>query len=563
MSRLLALVLTGVLLTVVPGQVAPPGDAPSDQQQVPPAADNGAGQEEVDELAENEAPQTIDPRVAWDAFELAQIEFNGVVLHFELGLANQVGAVRRTIESHLTFERSQQQTSDQLIVRADDLVRELHAVVGIESTPQAVEDHAAVLVEVLDSTPRLLNIPPPLHIYLVRQTTVKEALRRGAELPGFSYDPRTDTAEYYFGVILGGPADDPVAVLPLPISDTEPAAAQVNALLDALRIAQRAAYGQAFHDTTQVMILSRIEPRDPYYRWFVEGFSTVTALEMTRRFVNDEAVTAFRPDASLYNNLVNKTNLYYWMDPGYEVATPLASESELTAARWALAVEEATGLTQRYGPGVLRAILDAIVAMDDGNGFRRLDTAIAQVTGEDIATRFRRYQTFATPQDGIKVYMQHATQAQAREDWEGVLVATLRLMELAERYQPTDYANAASLLYRMGYEELADDVFAKQLALLQATGQADLLHEMRKLHVAYALHTNEVWKAYTTAAQVLQRDADNLPALTVQMQAYLDEDDLDNAGLNAQRILALDTNEQSPYRRVAQELLNQLEPVEQ
>src|SRR5690606_3616105 len=118
------------------------------------------------------------------------------------------------------------------------------------------------------------------------------------------------------------------------------------------------------------------------------------------------------------------------------------------------------------------------------------------------------------------------------------------------------------ILYRMGAEALADEVYAKQLALLEATGQAELLHEMRLRHLQYALHTDEAWKAYGTAEELLAKNADYVPALAVRMQRYVEEADFDNAGLTAQRILAVDKTPGSPYPKLARELLEQLEPVE-
>ncbi len=565
--RLLLLAFFGWLVaaTTAMGQAGdvdlrlPVGGQGAAAQPAEPGIEDGAGLEEDGDAWEE--METVDPRLAWSDFELAQLDLGQVVVHFELPMANQMAAVRRAIESHMTFEQAERQRADQLIVRAENIVRDLHELVGVESTDQNVEEHTAVLVEALEGTPRLINVPPPLHVYVVRQEAIKAKLRGGGELPGFGYDAATDEAEYYFGVVLGGPEDALVGVLALPVTEDEPLAAQVTQWLEALRVPQRAAYGSALHDTAQVMILSRLEPGDPYYRWFVEGFSTAVALQMLERHGNGEAVAAFRIDSSDYRDMLDRTNLYYWMDAGYEVATPLESEARLSAARYALAVEEAR-LLMRNRPGVLKAILDQIAVMNDGNRFRRLDDAIAGVTGVDIEQRFRRYQTFATREAGIEQYSRQSNAALDEENYAGMLPNVLRIMELREKYEPGDYANAALILYRMGAEALADEVYAKQLALLEATGQAELLHEMRLRHLQYALHTDEAWKAYGTAEELLAKNADYVPALAVRMQRYVEEADFDNAGLTAQRILAVDKTPGSPYPKLARELLEQLEPVE-
>jgi len=561
-STIMPLLILGMFATAATAQpIEPPDlryDIPGETRPTAPARPA----EPADDVADRPSLDAPDPRPAFRAFALDLLAMDGLTLHHEPVFGRQIADVQQVFTAHFETERRHRQRTERLQQRRGEVVAELLRIVGLEPGEEDVRHYETIFADALAMTPRLVDAPGELHAYLLRQETIKAHLREGGELPGFEYDADADEVDFYFGVILGGPEDEPIGALPLPLDPQQPAAEQIDSFLQAMRAHQDAIFGSVLHEVVQVMMMERLDPADPYHRWFSEGFASAIALRMASKYVGSDAATAFAVNSSDYRDLQNEINLYYWMDAGYEIATPLDSEALLAAARYAYAVDEADLIIERRGLNVVKQILDYIAQAPYRQDVRKLDAALAQAAGVRIEERMRRYQRFATREEGIAAYARRSNEALEGEDYQAMLPNMLRIMELRESYDVSSYANIAYVLHQMGYEELGDAIFDKQLALLEATEPNGRQHEVQLRHLQYALQTDAPWKAYDTAERLLERDADYVPALAVRMHRFVEEQDYDQAGLTAQKIIDTDRIPGSPYPQAARQLLEQLEPVE-
>jgi hypothetical protein len=150
--------------------------------------------------------------------------------------------------------------------------------------------------------------------------------------------------------------------------------------------------GLAVHEVTELAIVTRLKPFDPYFRWFSDGFANALSAEILRRHFGADAAKAFLADydPAPYADIQHQVNLAYWMGKSFEIAAPIESEKRLTNARYAYATFEARRLIDRHGLDIVQRVLRR-AATQPTNDSRELFPAIEQVTGEDMRQRLMQY----------------------------------------------------------------------------------------------------------------------------------------------------------------------------
>ncbi len=499
-------------------------------------------------------------KAGWDALDLQRSQTAGVTVFCEKSLAEQLDALEPILKEFLAAEAERKRTVRKLLGESDAIIADVNHIIGVKAADsKAAEDQEKCLSFFLQRFSLLDPADGQLTLRIASAETIKDHLRKGGELPGFSYDKATDQAGYELAVRESssrapGPKASELAVPVMP-GQTVPQA--VGAVLASISKVGRATAGMGFHELAEFTIVNlRLRPHDPYFRWFSDGFANVVAAELLGKHVGPEAAKAFLAgqDTAKFADLANQINLRYWTGTDFEIDTPLESEKRLSNARYAFATAEARRLVEKHGIGVLRAILEK-ASTEAVNDSRRLIAAATEVTGEEIEKRLRQYQSFETPEEGIEKYARLFNAAVDRQDHAAALTDLLRVLELRFPPDPRTYAQAAWQLFRMGHEDAGDRAILKHVDLLKSHQVEEGAAVMEALFVEYAVKCRHFKKAYEQAESVLARKPDFVPALVVRMDRLGASGQIEQARQTARRILELDKGEGSLPRALAEKVL--------
>ena len=400
--------------------------------------------------------------------------------------------------------------------------------------------------------------------YVAKAGTIKDFLRSGGQLPNFSYDLAGDTALYNPRIhVPKGAAPPEKYDFCIPIMPDKEFGEYVAGVFDMLKeFAGPAISGVAIHEVTEMTLLKRALPADPYWRWFSDGFANAITIGLLEKYVGKEGTERFAHgyDPNEKQGLADQVNLRYWMLANYCVYTteiPVKAESEINNARYAYATVEARRLVNAHGIGCVREILDRIAAKDKRTGSDLLQV-VKEVTGEDMESRLARYQSFETRQQGLTKYSEAFKAASAQDNSEQMFVSLLRAMEL-QGYGPSfehlkSFLNAALLLHKMGHDEAADAVMQNVVELYSKDSVVNGRHAAAEAFVFYALNCDQPQKACKMAEEVLQRAPEHVPSLVVKMLISREEANMAEARKYAEQVCRLAEKESRAYR-VASEIL--------
>jgi len=537
-------------------------------------------------LAEKSLWEAIDlestglPRPAkspsWEALDLESANLDSATLYYERSLEPKLGVFRKCYERFLAQRDEEVERAQKLLKSSEEIVAEVNRIVGARPEEALNAELERVLRNAFRLSVGVSETVGKADFYFVTRGTVKDYLREGGELPGFTYDNATDTATYHLGLRISGTAraekgrflvsefefvagpaiDDGRFSLPCRVTSLDTVREDLEA--DFSKAAGHLCaflWGMPFHELAEMSILQRLRPYDPYYRWFSDGFANAVALRLLRKYVSEEAAEQFAADFdhSEYGDIEMGINLYYWMGPHFCIYTPLESERRMTAARYAYATLEAERCIQKHGIECIARILDT-ACKRPLNDSRKLVTGIGKQTGEDIRKRFRRYQTFEPQRKGLRKYTIRLNAATDQRDYQDALFNLLRVMELRGP-QPRDYSNTAYLLFLTGHEPAGDQAIKQGLELLKRRGLEKAHFALQKVFVEYALKCRNLKKAYQVAEEVLIEEPDFVPALAARMHRLLASDKLSGAKEVARRILKLEGNKHAPPYKLAQAVL--------
>lgn len=499
-----------------------------------------------------------DEKVPWEALGLEKAALDGRTFYFEKALESKLDVFKEKYGAFLAKAAEEGKCSQELLGKVDDIVAEVNRIVGVSEEDFPKDKQKEMMEFFLTRTSRLFGMVEKATVYLAKQETIKDHLRKGGELPSFAYDRENDIANYRFELAFStsSPAAEVSVSIPYAVRGLEEMEEDLESQFGALDDMVQVKYSVAFHELAEVAILKRLRAPDPYFRWFSDGSANAIAERLLRKYFSEDAAKGFAAtyETSEYSDIEKEVNLYYWMGLAFCIKTPLESEESLSHARYAYATLEAERLAKKHGIEAVKKILDK-VCEEPTRDSRNLVAAVKEITGEDVEERFKRYQTFTTREEGIKKYATGFTEAMKQKDYEGALTNLLRIQEVRGP-DLRDYSNAAYLLFRMGHEELGDKAIEDHLELLEDRGLEEMHLVVQKLFIEYAFKCGNVAKAQEIAEAVLGKDPDFVPALAIRIGRLGRAGKIAEAKEAARRVLELDKNPDSSLRKLAEKVLS-------
>ncbi len=492
-------------------------------------------------------------RQGWLQLDLVETTLAGAKVYYEKVLEPNLP----TVERGLAKLRDSKARAADLLVRQREILADLNQILGV--TDPNVKKQTKLFQQVAS-----LYTQTEMTFYLVRGDTAKNFLRAGGQLPDCTYNRQTNTANY--NPRLGARAGEKVPErwdFAIPVPADRPFDQFVGGTFDMLtRVFGSYITGMALHETTEMTLVDRLRPTDPYFRWFSDGFANAITCVLLEEYLGAEAAQAFAGanDTSKFRELEKELNLRYWMGVDFCVQAdrlPVPAENRLEYARYAYAMLEAQRLIQAHGLDCVRQIMDAARGKDSRRGDDIL-AAIQQVTGEDMEPRLGRYQTFPTAAEGIPKYVQAYQTALEAKNYEQMLVNILRIMELRGDVFSVNnlqsFHNVALFLFRMGHESVGDEVMHNAIKLFSKAPAPSGKAAAQEAFLLYALACDNPAKADKIADELLKFDARNVPSLTVKMLMCLRNKDLPGAKELARQIRSLTPEESRHYKLSAQVL---------
>ena len=496
-----------------------------------------------------------EPPEAWEELNLGTKKIAGAMVHYEKCFEEKLGIFEKAYKQLQTTRKKNQ--AQKVLENKDKIIADINGILGITETDTKMQNEMLV---------RFVGIFSGANstFYLVKQSTIKDFLRGGGELPNFSYDKQTDTVNYRLTV---GETSESCPLkefeLSIPISSEESFEEEIAEIFKALG----EAFGYvriaiALHETVEMSLLLRVKPRDAYQRWFSDGFANAITIELLKRYVNNESADEFAADfdISKYNDLEKEINLLYWMSAKFCIfgaESPIEYEDRLILGRYNYATFEAQRLIDKYGIDCVVEILDE-VCKGDSRTSKELFAAIKTVTGEDMVSRLERYQTFKNRKEGLAKYTDGLDTASNEKNYEEMLINLLRVMELEEnQFSPSSlesWKNAAWLLFLLGHEDIGDGVMSKCFELFSQIPDSSGRKAALEGFIVYALKCQKPQKAEEAAQEMLLSHPEHIPSLTVKMVVSVQSKELEEAKEIAKKILSLTEKGSLPYKLASQTL---------
>ena len=331
--------------------------------------------------------------------------------------------------------------------------------------------------------------------------------------------------------------------------------------------------GGAIHEIVEYSLFARINPTDPYWRWFSDGVANNVTYELLKKYFGSEYADNFIKsyDIKKYEDIRKEINLYYWMSGKYCISLmdmPTETGNNFNMARYAYATFEVHRLIDDYRIECIKNILDAISIEDSKTGANLLIT-IRNVTGEDMFLRMAIYQDFENKQEGLKKYTERLKNAVSKNDYEQIAFNLFRIHDL--RF-PTDnagffndYRNAAMCLFKIGLEKEADSIMIRSIELLSSSGTGSGRKAALEAFCIYAVDTGKPLKAKKYAEELLKMIPDNEAALTIKIMVLLSDNQTFQAKEIAQQIIKNSKSKETPGYRIASQVIaidpNQIKPT--
>jgi len=489
---------------------------------------------------------------AWHQLDLGSTQIAGSAVYYEKCFEPKLPIFEKAYRQFLV----ESQKSKAVLSKKEQIIADINRILGISEPDSKMQN------EMLEYYLGLFA-EAKLTFCVAKKATIKDFLRAGGQLPNFAYNEASDTATYWLefrATSRSRPVKD--LEVPFPLNSQTTFEQEVN---ETFRMLQDQMYGSsnigaAVHEVTEMSLLGRARPKDPYWRWFSDGLANAITIELLKRYAGREDAEEFAAghDANKYKELEKETNLRYWLTASLCIEAPLEYERKLTHERYAYATFEAQRLIEKHGIDCVRKILDEVCARKSGTSEALLE-AVEQITGEDMKERLGRYQTFSTREEGIRKYSVAFNAAAKKQDYQQMLINLLRVMELHEfQYSPDSLQtrmNASWLLFMMGYEQAGDEAMQDCMRLFEQGPVPHGRQAAMEMFVIYALKCEKPQKALKVAEELLKTKPDALLPLTVQMLVDAQTGKLNEAKQIAKKIHSLTKSEQSFSYKEASKVL--------
>jgi len=429
------------------------------------------------------------------------------------------------------------------------LVSDVLAIVGVNEEAGR-KDALSLFVQLLDRHPLLGKKPVKVSLVVIPIGIFNKLWR----------DHTTPAGHGHGSTVYTFPIDSGTEELtvPIPIKDDEDVGQAIRNALSG--VTARYYLGAALHEVAEWAIVKRLRPKDPYFRWFSDGFANVIALQVLKSRDFPDAARTFEtslvPDNA--GDARHRVRLRYWLGVDYQIETALRSENQLEHNRYVYATQLANDVVCRQGIGCVSKILDALKNVDRSTG-GTLQSAVTLTTQIDIRAMLNEYQDFDQV-EASKILQHHLDSmavAYTEKRFDVGLEHALRAIELAqvEEYRPDLYLSAAILLFKGGHESLSDNVLEKQLKVAQKSTRLPIL----KAQIDYAWAVGSPQKGYVAADEILSSERDNVPALATRLHRIeVDPTKRAEAIAIAHQVIDNDLNLGSIFRTYAQRVLKNL-----
>lgn len=462
----------------------------------------------------------------WELVQTSEIKGARTTIHYETSIPGDALGLVQAFEAALGSPPSTQPTRD----RPDQIIARVNEILGFEPDEEQREEQRRI-VEIFSGA----RLSPEV-IYLFKESTLKDYLKRGGSVPGGSYDPVEGHAKISIDWSTKAPRPT-LIVLPVPDEATLAVATPVLQKVSGNMVDE----GMVLHELIELSMMRRLRVDDPYYRWFSDGVANALAAQLLGELHGAQRAQDFLKayDVEEYADLEKDVNLVYWLGLHREIQTPLRSESRLSYARYCYATFEAKRILDTHGLDKVKLILTK-ASPNEQNDSRMLFTAVQDVTGEDLRARMEaKYQRFGTREEGFAMYEAAVREAEKKRDNEGMLKNMLRMREVKGDVDVGIDTSCAMLLQRMSHLKDGDKIFAD---LIGAARSDRARVAVQKQFIVYSLEGQRYAIARSAIRDVLSGDPYFIPALTARMMDEYSSGDKDSAVRTAELILQRDIN---------------------
>ncbi len=498
---------------------------------------------------------------SWQKLNLGSTTIAGVKVYYEKSFEPNLSFFENTYKEFLS---QKSQNDDVSNAKKKQILADINTILGVTEPNTAMQEKAWNFFNNVFSGITTF--------YLVKQSTTKDFLRKGGTLPNFTYDKTTDTASYN-PQFTGSTKDGSIKnfEFAFPIASSETFEKDVTTIFQFLQIVsgQDIRIGTAIHEITEMTLIMRVKPTDPYWRWFSDGFAEAITYELLKKYIGIDSAEEYLKgrDPNEFKELKNEINLRYWPSAHFCLGE-ISSESEkkIEYARYAYATFEARRLVDKYGLDCIRRIMDEISAKTSRTGSDLLET-IKNITGENMNARLAAYQSFEQRQQGIETYAKAFNETQAQKKLEQMVYNLFRIHELRRLVSDangnaddsaqlmSDYRISAMLLLKLGLEKDADSVMENCIAFFSNPGFINGKAAASEAFVLYALESEKPLKARKAAEEILKTTPAHIPSLTVKIFADVEDKKISQARETAQKIVSISADPNSLTYKIASSFL--------
>jgi len=308
------------------------------------------------------SPCSAEEKSGWEALGLESVKLDRATLYYEKCLEPKLGVFEARHKELVTEQAQQAKLTEELLEKFDEIVADVNQIVGASFKDDEKAKLEGALRSLLHQGMAFSRAIVKADACLAVRQTVKDYLRGGGSLPGFTYDKATDTAQYNWRqqFSLGKRTGVDKVLLPFPVSSPESMEEDLESRFSSYRKILPWLPGSFLHELVEMTIVVRLRPYNPYFRWFTDGFANAIASRLVRKHISEDAARLFASghDVTEYSDLEKDINLYYWMGTDFCIETPLDSEERLKHARYAYATLEAERLIEKYGIECVAKIVD-------------------------------------------------------------------------------------------------------------------------------------------------------------------------------------------------------------
>lgn len=499
-----------------------------------------------------------------EGMELKSMPVGALRIYYDNSMAGSLDEIRDFFENFSAQFEAQQAQARALQNQSVSIIQEVNRLIGWEPDADYKQGQRNVLNVFLTNSIWSLMMEDS-RIFLINKEASKQYLREGGTIPGIVYHPVSDKAEFELSMawnFKNNVKTQKRSLFVLPVDNFE----ELEAYRESLENTFLTGPGVTFHELIEVTLFKRLEPQDPTFRWFSDGFANALSERLLRKFIGPEAELDFQNKFSVepYRDLQSALLLRYWMGAGFCVETGFESETRLTHARYSFATLEARRLIDDHGEGIVAKAIDLALAdppevKQELNVSRRLLNGLQRLTGEDLDDRFRQYEPFDSLAAGLQHFQDALAEADAKGDDEAALSALLRLLELKATGKPMpafeDYQEVWVRLKSMGRHDESFALLEKCIGLAKEQNQTELVRKIQEDLVQTAWELDRTERAETTADALLVSDPDNVKGLSIQMERLSREANYVEARIVGEKIIQKSKEEDSLYASLAQFLI--------